>query len=166
MTTRTVVTPSMRRGPRRAAGPHRWVAGGLAITYMRVAPQRYFGIAEVWVDSETRVPMTDRERTILDLFVSPTRAVDLGTAMTILEGHSDALDLGRLVRYALDLRVAAVAKRLGWALETIGVPSEFTAPLVAVPVQAVQPLDPSRLARGPIIARWKLQDNLAAPVRR
>lgn len=166
LTTRRVTTPSMRHRELGGAGPHRWVVGGLAITYTRVTPARYFGIADVWVDAETRVPMTDRERTVLDLFVSSTRAMDLGAAMGVLEEHSASLDLPKLVGYAVTLRVAAVAKRLGWALETIGVDQEVLAPLLAVPVQATQLLDPTREARGRVLARWKLQDNLAAPVRR
>ena len=63
------------------------MVGGLAITYTRVTPARYFGIADVWVDAETRVPMTDRERTVLDLFVPSTRAMDFGAAMGVLEEH-------------------------------------------------------------------------------
>jgi predicted transcriptional regulator of viral defense system len=166
MTTRKVMTPSMRRSDRQDAGPHRWLVGGLAITYTQVTAARYFGITDVWVDAETRVPMTDRERTVLDLFVPPTRAMDFGAAMGVLEEHRASLDLPKLVRYAVELRVAAVAKRLGWALETLGVEESVTTPLLAVPVRAIQLLDPAREAKGPVIARWKLQDNLASPVRR
>lgn len=166
LTTRRVTTPSMRHRELGSAGPHRWVVGGLAITYTRVTPARYFGIADVWVDAETRVPMTDRERTVLDLFVPSTRAMDFGAAMDVLEEHGASLDLPKLVDHAVRLRVAAVAKRLGWALETIGVDRGVLAPLLEVPVQATQLLDPTREARGRVIARWKLQDNLAAPVRR
>jgi len=165
VTTSKVMTPSMRRGGRQATGPHRWMVDGLAITYTRVTLARYFGIDDVWVDAATRVPMTDRERTVLDLFVPPTRAMDFGAAMGVLETHLAALDVPQLVRYAVALGVAAVAKRLGWALETLGVDLDLLAPLLAVPVRAVQPLDPAREARGSVVARWKLQDNLAAPVR-
>ena len=69
------------------------------------------------------------------------------------------------MRYALTLGVAAVAKRLGWALETLGTDATVIEPLLAVPVRAVQALDPSREAKGSVIARWTLQDNLRAPVR-
>jgi predicted transcriptional regulator of viral defense system len=156
----------MRHRELRGAGPHRWLVGGLAITYTRVTPARYFGIADVWVDAETHVPMTDVERTVLDLFVPATRAMDFGAAMGVLEEHRTSLDLPKLVRYAVELRVAVVAKRLGWALETIDVDQGVLAPLLAVPVEAIQLLDPAREAKGPVVTRWKLQDNLAAPVRR
>ena len=92
--------------------------------------------------------------------------MDFGAAMGVLDEHRASLDLPKLIRYAVELHVAAVAKRLGWALETIGAEQEVLAPLLAVPVQATQLLDPTREARGRVIARWKLQDNLAAPVRR
>ena len=153
VTTRRVTTPSMRHRELRGTGPHRWLVGGLAITYTRVTPARYFGIADVWVDAETRVPMTDLERTVLDLFVPATRAMDFGAAMGVLEERRTSLDLPKLVRYAVELRVAAVAKRLGWALETIGVDRGVLAPLLAVPVKATQLLDPTREARGRVLAR-------------
>lgn len=59
-----------------------------------------------------------------------------------------------------------VAKRLGWALESFGVKGEVFAPLLAVPVKMIQPLDPRRARVGSVIARWHLQDNLAAPLTR
>ena len=48
MTTRKVVTPSMRgRLPRHDQGRHRWeTAAGLGVTYTTVTPARYFGVVE------------------------------------------------------------------------------------------------------------------------
>jgi len=62
--------------------------------------------------------------------------------------------------------VAATVKRLGWALESFGAKEDSLAPLLAYPVKMIQPIDPRRARKGPVIPRWKLQDNLKEPARR
>lgn len=166
-TTAKVVTPAMRgRATRQRMRGTVWEVDGLRVRLVSVRPSRFFGITEVWADSRTRVPVTDRERTVLDLFIDPARFGGLGEALGILEEHRASLDLTKLVGYAIQLRVASVAKRLGWALESFGTPEVTIAPLLAVEVAGVQPLDMHREHRGRVIDRWKLQDNLAAPIRR
>ena len=162
-TTAKVVTPSMRH---RGKGESVWVVDGLRVQLVNVRPERFFGIADVWVDQRTKVAMTDKERTVLDLVADPARFGGFGEALSILEAHHGSLDLPRLVSYARRYGVAVVAKRLGWALESFGVKGKVLAPLLAVPVKMVQPLDPRRTRVGPVIARWQLQDNLAAPLMR
>ncbi|MCC6129324.1 MAG: type IV toxin-antitoxin system AbiEi family antitoxin domain-containing protein [Acidobacteria bacterium] len=162
-TTAKVVTPSMRG---RGKGESAWIVDGLRVQLVTVRPERFFGIADVWVDQRTKVAMTDRERTVLDLVADPARFGGLGEALAILEAHHRSLDLPRLVSYAERHGVAVVAKRLGWALESFGVKGEVFAPLLAVPVKMIQPLDPRRARVGSVIARWHLQDNLAAPLTR
>ncbi len=110
--------------------------------------------------------MTDRERTILDAFSSPARIGGMSEALAILEGHVASLDLEKLSGYAVRLGVAATVKRLGWALESFGAKEDVLAPLLAYVVKMTQPLDPRRVRKGPVISRWKLQDNLKEPVRR
>jgi predicted transcriptional regulator of viral defense system len=69
--------------------------------------------------------------------------------------------MSKLLSYTLRLGVVAVAKRLGWALETFGIADDVLAPLIALPVKGVQALDPQRERRGTAIRRRKLIDNLA-----
>jgi predicted transcriptional regulator of viral defense system len=165
-TTAKVVTPSMRSGEPTAGRSSVWVVDGLRVELVNVTPSRFFGVEDVWIDQRTRVPMTDRERTILDAFSSPARIGGMSEALAILEGHVASLDLPKLASYAVRLGVAAVVKRLGWALESFGVKEDVLAPLLAHPVSMTQPLDPRRARKGPVISRWKLQDNLKEPVRR
>ncbi len=160
-TTAKVVTPSMRG---RGHGTAVWEVDGLRVQLITVRPERFFGIEDIWVDQRTRVSMTDRERTILDVFSDPARMGGMGQALAILEAQYRSLELSRLVSYAVRLHVAVVAKRLGWALESFGVETETLRGLLDVPVKMVQPLDPRRQRSGPVISRWRLQDNLRAPV--
>ncbi len=161
-TTAKVVTPAMRsRRPKQRRGTSAWEIDGLRIQFVSVRVARFFGVEEIWVDDRTRVPVTDRERTVLDLFVDPSRAGGFGEALAVLEAHHPELDLAKLISYTLRLGVVAVGKRLGWALETFGVADDLLAPLIALPAKGVQALDPQRERRGTVIRRWKLIDNLA-----
>ena len=161
-TTAKVVTPAMRaRQPRRRRRASIWQVDGLQIQYVSIRPARFFGIEEIWVDERTRVPVTDRERTVLDLVADPSRAGVFSEALAVLEAHHPELDMSKLISYTLRLGVVAVAKRLGWALESFGVEDEALAPLLALPVEGVQALDPQRERRGAVIRRWNLIDNLA-----
>jgi predicted transcriptional regulator of viral defense system len=165
-TTAKVVTPAMRSRKPTAGRSSVWTIDGLRVELVTVRPSRFFGIEEVWVDQRTRVPMTDRERTMLDAFSSPARIGGMNEALAMLEEHYSSLDLARLASYAVRLGVAATVKRLGWALESFGTEEEVLAPLLAYPVKMTQPIDPRRPRKGPVIPRWRLQDNLKETVRR
>src|ERR1017187_8887072 len=142
MTTKKIMTPSMRSKRRSLANASRtWVVDDLRIMFFSVSPTRFIGIEQVWVDAENKVPITDRERTMLELFLSPRTFGGLAEAVSVLDEHRRTLDLEKLVRYALEIKVVVTAKRLGWALEAAGAPRAVLKPLRAVPVKRVQSLD-------------------------
>jgi predicted transcriptional regulator of viral defense system len=163
-TPRKVVTPSMRRGGRPRGGErHAWVVDGVRYEYVTVKPERFFGIEEVWVDAFSRVPITDRERTVLELFVSPRRFGGVGLRLDIVREHLGSLAVHRLVDYACRLGKISVAKRLGWALERAGVPEAALRPLLEMPATGYHALDPLRPRRGACDRRWMIQVNLGEP---
>ncbi len=127
VTTRKVVTPSMRKGASSRTGSrHTWEIQGVRYAYVSVKKEHFFGIENVWVDQNFRIPMTDKERTILDGFISPRRFGSLSEILGILHDHVGVLDTERLVAYALRYGKASVAKRLGWALEQIKAPQKLS----------------------------------------
>ena len=159
MTTRRVVLPTMRRGGRTGAR-HTWTVGTTTVEYVTVHPRRFFGIEDLWLDDRFKTSITDRERTVLELFVSPRHFGGLGEALGVLEEHLASLDVPKLVRYGVDIGIASVAKRLGFALERAGIDVAALAPLLAVPAKGVLVLDPTRPTVGHRIASWSLVDNL------
>jgi predicted transcriptional regulator of viral defense system len=160
MTTKKVMTPSMRSKRRSIAHALRtWVVDDLRIMFFSVSPARFIGIEQVWVDAENKVPITDRERTVLEMFLSPRLFGGLAEAISVLEDHRRTLDLEKLAHYALEIGVVVTAKRVGWALEAAGAPRAILKRLRAVPVKRIQSLDPTRSAEGPVIRDWMLQDN-------
>jgi len=168
-----VVTPSMRaassqnremeeRLAGRQAGRHTWEVNGVEYEYYTVAADRFFGIEEVWVDEHFRVPIYDKERSLLDGFAAPRLFGGLSEALGILEEHAGELDLEKLAQYALRYGKASVAKRLGWALDRAGVPRRVTAPLAKLPMEGMRLLDPTRPRGGKYDERWMVQENLSA----
>lgn len=162
MTPVKVVTPSMRAGHSEAGGEkHAWEVGDTRYQYVTVKREHFFGIDEVWVDEDFSVTITDRERTVLEGFVSPRMFGGMGEVLGILEEHLSELDLKKLAAYGVRYGKGSVAKRLGWALEQFGVDEVISAPLLAVPVNGYRALDPGRPRYGRCDSRWMIQDNLS-----
>ncbi len=162
ITPRKVVLPSMREAGRATGqrGQHLWHAAGLDFRYVTVLPKRFsFGIQPVWLDERFRVPVTDRERTVLDLFALPRLVGGLGEGLAVLERVGDDIDLERLVGYALRYDSVAVVKRLGWSLEQTNTDRSALIPLLEVPSSHFTALDPGRARRGPRDRRWMIIDN-------
>jgi len=166
-TPRKVVTPSMRSSQMRGAtSKHAWEILGVRYEYMTVKPEHFFGVDEQWVDEHFKVPITDKERTMLEGFISPRMFGGMGEVLSILEEHIDEFDLKKLAEYALRYGKASVIKRLGWALEQFGAPASITMPLAEAPVSGYRVLDPTQRQHGPCEARWMIQNNLAAQGKR
>ena len=167
ITQKKVVTPSMRKpSDEYHHGHHAWVIGGIRYEYVNVKPEHFFGIEEVWIDQNFRVPITDKERTILDLFANPRLFGGMGEALTVIEEHIQDIDLRLLVDYAVRYGMDSVAKRVGWTLERAGVTDEIIAPLAAIPTSGFRILDPTRPHNGPCDKRWGIQNNLEQEILR
>ena len=174
-TPRKVVTPSMRapsaaqrREGRKAGeegGKHLWETNGVAYEYFTVTRDRFFGIEEIWIDEHFRVPIYDKERSLLDGFVAPRVFGSLSEPLGILEEHLGSLDLEKMVGYAVRLGKASIARRLGWALDRLGVPSRVTDPLVRIPMDGVKVLGPTRPYEGRDDDQWMIRENVSQEIR-
>jgi len=159
-TPKRVVTPSMRRRNRNGRARHAWEVVGVRYEYVSVKKEHFFGIEEVWVGENAKVPITDPERTTLEAFISPRVFGGIGTGLAIVENHIQELDAGKLVEYALRYGKTSVAKRVGWALERAQVREPVWAPLLRVPTTRYHTLDPTLPRRGSCDSRWMILDNL------
>jgi predicted transcriptional regulator of viral defense system len=159
ITPRKVVLPSMR-GPERTEGRHLWRAAGLDFRYVTIILERFsFGIETIWLDERFRVPITDRERTVLDLFALPRLFGGLGEGLSVLERAQGEIDIKRLVDYAIRYDSTAVAKRLGWSLEETGTDPSTLLCLLELSASGYSVLDPGRARRGRHDRRWMIIDN-------
>jgi predicted transcriptional regulator of viral defense system len=163
ITPKKVVTPSMR-GAGSDTGRHVWRVAGIECRFVTVSEKRYgIGLEWAWFDQRFRASITDRERTVLDLFAMPSRFGGIGEGIAVLDRAGDTLDIPKLVEYALRYGEIAAAKRLGWALERSGVATTELRPLLELPAVAYSPLDPGRSRRGGHDRRWMLTLNQAGP---
>ena len=160
-TPKKVVTPSMRRTiTRKNGGRHAWEIGGIRYEYTTIKPEHFFGVEEVWIDQSFRVPTTDRERTVLDLFAHPHMFGGMGEAIAVLTEHIDALDTDKLVSYAVRYAKSSVARRLGWTMSRVGIDDDVLKPLLTMITTGFRPLDPTRPRQGPCDPVWRVQDNI------
>lgn len=156
-----VVTPSMRN--KQAWPPnakHAWDIGGVRYEYITVQEKHRFGIERVWIDDDFHIYITDKERTLLDLFINSKMFGGIGEALGILENSLPNIDVIKLVDYAIQYNKKSVTKRLGWALEHLGVSAKYLAPLLKISINYYCRLDPSEPAIGPCDKRWMIQSNL------
>lgn len=156
-----VVTPEMRHGQaQRPRGRAVWVAGGVEVEFIHVAPDRFWGHQEVWVNRWQRVTITDKERTALDVIARPDLFGGMQAALELLEGALPHLQVEPLIRYALRYGEGATVKRLGWALEHMGVATQLLEPLQRLPVKTYYRLDPQKPPSRQYNARWRIIENL------
>jgi len=160
-TPKKVVTPEMREGEAsRPRGRAVWKVMDVEVEFIYIEKRRFFGFQQEWVSRWHRVPITDRERTFLDMVARPDLFGGLELALETFDDHSHTFDLDQLVRYALRYDMGSVIKRLGWVLEEMGVSAEKTGPLQEYKVQTYYPLDPSRPRSGTTDSRWRIINNL------
>ena len=148
--------PHVRGKKHERNGPG-YPVGGTTYQFVQVKPERFFGIDQVWVN-ESRVSMTDPERTLLDGLMAPQYCGDFAEVLHAFELRAPKLDVERIIGYALKLD-AATAKRLGWILERQGIAADRLEPLRARPIKGYRLLDPSGPRQGSYEARWMLRLN-------
>ena len=137
-------------------------AGETVYQFVQIKPERFFGIDQVWVN-ESRVSITDPERTLLDGLMAPQYCGDFAEVLHAFELRAPKLDVERIIQYALKLDTAT-SKRLGWILERQGIASDRLEPLRALPIKGYRALDSSGPRRGPYETRWMIQVNLPGTV--
>lgn len=156
-----VVTPEMRRGKaHRPRGRAVWKAGGVEVEFIYISPARFWGHQSLWVNRWQQVSITDPERTALDVIARSDLFGGMSAALEILEGALPQLHMERLVEYALRYGEGATVKRLGWALERMGVAPQSIAPLQTFPVKTYYRLDPQKPPVKRYDARWRIIENL------
>src|SRR3989338_3966573 len=92
--------------------------GDTAYQFIQIKPERFFGTEKVWV-GDTRVTITDLERTLIDGLTMPQHCGDFVEVLHAFEVSRERFNLERIMDYALKMDAATV-KRLGWVLESLG----------------------------------------------
>ncbi|MCY4520131.1 MAG: hypothetical protein OXC13_05055 [Caldilineaceae bacterium] len=133
-------------------------AGDTLYRFIQVKPDRFFGGGQRWI-GEVRVPITDLERTLLDGLSMPRYCGGFAEALHAVQVGIERLNIELISAYAVRLGVTT-AKRLGWVLESQGVPRSELAVLADLPIKGYCKLDPTGPRKGSCNRRWMVQENL------
>jgi predicted transcriptional regulator of viral defense system len=160
-TPRKFVTPSMRTNQAEASNrKHAFVIADIRYEYINIQQKHFFGLEKIWLDEIFQVSITDKERTLLDVFIYPKMFGGIGESLGILESTLADINIKKLIEYAVRYDNKSVAKRLGWALEYFGVATEKLTALMEIPMNFYCPLDPAGEMTGEYDTRWMIQNNL------
>lgn len=163
-TFKKVVTPDMRGDIGSLKRHHAWIIDEIHYEYITVKKKHFFGIEENWIDEFSRIPITDKERTILELFISPRMFGGMSETIGVLKQHIDTLLIEKLVQYACQYGKISVARRLGWTLDKLGVSKTIYAPLLKIHATGYHLLDPTGPNKGKCDSRWMIQNNLVGEI--
>lgn len=132
----------------------------LGVTYKIVSlrPDKVFGVIKDWID-EIPFSVTDREKTIIDGLDLPQYIGGVSEIAKALMGSWKMLDEKKLRKYAAKIGNTAVAKRLGFIMETLGL-GDVEALRASIPrAPGFSPFDPTMPKNGKYNRRWGLLVN-------
>ena len=141
----------VRRPPKQVLGVHYKIVS--------LRPAKFFGVTKDWID-EQPFQVTDKEKTIIDGLDLPQYVGGVDEIAKALIGNWSALSEAKLRNYAAKIGNGAVAKRLGFLMETLGLGDPEALRKAVSIAPGFSPLDPTLLRRGKYNRRWGLLINV------
>ena len=131
---------------------------GVSYKIISVRPEKFFGIAKDWID-EMPFMVTDREKTIIDGLDLPQYAGGVEEISKALATGWAQIDEAKLQKYASKIGNSAVAKRLGFLMEELGLGDIEKLRKTVALAPGFSPLDPSMPHNVKYNRRWGLLVN-------
>jgi predicted transcriptional regulator of viral defense system len=162
-----VYTPSMRGKHLKSGLKHAWIIDNVRYEYITVQQKHFelgdekLGLEKIWIDPYFQTKITDKERTVIDLFVYNKMFGGMSEILGILEDGLASINIEQLVKYALLYDEKSTAKRIGWALEQFGIEKNYLQPLLDIPLASYCLLDPANKTSGTYDSKWMIQNNLS-----
>lgn len=136
---------------------------GVDYRFVTVSEKRFFGLVSRQIEGQS-IKVTDREKTLIDAADRPELS---GGVVQLAEGMSTAssqIDWEQLTDYLKKWGGGAVAKRLGYVLEFLGLPipnrDQILSQWQPMISKGISPLEPGSPKTGPTLVRWQLQLNV------
>lgn len=138
------------------------VVSGIKFCFFRIRPSAYFGIEEKWVTKQARVSVSDIERTIVDCLARPELCGGVSEAAKGIWAAKEKIDYAKLLKYVKKIGIKAVAKRLGFILQLLGLSDNNTLVELKNYLQSSEAyvlFDPTLKNTGRYIREWRLRVN-------
>jgi predicted transcriptional regulator of viral defense system len=127
---------------------------GFRFRFVSIKPYKFFGYRREGL-GDLPALIADEEKAIVDSLDLPGYAGGVGEAAKALRAALDVLDVAVLVEYANRMADKSLGSRLGYLLETLGLPTKGVI-RSASPVK----LDPSGPRSGEMVTRWQVIVNI------
>ncbi len=131
---------------------------GISYKVISLRPDKFFGIIKDWI-GEMPFMITDREKTIIDGLNLPQYVGGVGEIAKALVTAWTQISEAKLLKYASKIGNSAVAKRLGFLMETLRLGDSEALRKVVPPAPGFSPLDPTLPREGKYNRRWGLLIN-------
>jgi len=131
---------------------------GVSYKVISLRPEKFFGVVKDWIN-EMPFMVTDREKTIIDGLDLPQYVGGVAEVTKVLSIGWTQLNESKLRKYAVKIGISAVAKRLGFLMETLGLGNVEALRRVVTLAPGFSPLDPTLPHHGKYNRRWGLLVN-------
>jgi predicted transcriptional regulator of viral defense system len=131
---------------------------GVSYKVISLRPGKFFGVVKDWIN-EMPFMVTDREKTIVDGLDLPQYVGGVAEIVKVLSIGWTQLDESILRKYTAKIGNSAVAKRLGFLMETLGLGDVGKLRKVVTLAPGFSPLDPTLPRHGKYNRRWGLLVN-------
>ncbi len=131
---------------------------GVQFRIVSIKRDKYFGLEKGW-EGESSFTITNREKTIIDGLDLPRHVGGIGAIAKAIKDSWNSLDERRLREYAGRMGSSAVAKRLGYLIESQGVGDPEALRESVQLAKGFPSLDPTLPKDGTYNRRWGLLIN-------
>jgi predicted transcriptional regulator of viral defense system len=131
---------------------------GITFKIVSLRPSKFFGLIRDWID-ERPFWITDKEKTIIDGLDLPKYIGGVGEIVKALTKMWSELDQAKLLDYSAKIGNSAVAKRLGFLMETLGLGNSEVLRKAASLSPGFSSLDPTLPKLGKHNRQWNLLIN-------
>lgn len=135
--------------------------GNMRFKMVRISAKRMYGLEKINI-KDTEVIVSDRERTLVDLFYFSEPVGGPKKAFEILKEQvqGNKIDKAKLIKYALKFPDTSTIKRIGYVLESAGLDDKrLTLLLKAAKKTSLINLYPSKSRKGKINKKWMVIEN-------
>ncbi len=137
---------------------------GIEFRFIQVAERYFFGNTTRRIE-DTPIIVTDREKTLIDAASRPDLCGGIYQLAQVTKTSVETIDWEKLIRYVEQWGGGAVAKRLGYLVETLSLPipdrSEKINRLQRLISKGISQFEPGSGLNGPVVTRWGLQVNIS-----